>query len=1039
MATENYIAESIKAYNESHYLVEIELTGTGSLYDANKTLYISDTYITIGTTYYEGILLSSFDIFREIVVGSISELQTINIELSNCTRMQFFKASGSDNRMSDLLPHFYFVGAKVTIRKWYTNLSDIDDAEVVFQGDIRDFSYDTNKINFNVASFLRIDTEIPYVKVTLDDYSDAPSESIGQVIPHVYGAFEAIDWSDTDNNAYSNSWPIPFIKPNSVLTKLIKVEQKDIKLLIAAHKVKHADLDLQYPNALFIWDNNSKLLAHLHCSDHAYSGNTEPSYLSLNPSQNKALIYADWIIPFAEIGANYSVVAGNDYSAIINYDDSDYVSMAAGDILVLKTGTVPKGIAEIINITEIQLVAEISNVSGSSPYGHGIYFNDGYNNGAGGNDFNTGGITGNGIINNNLITFKGAKGIRSDQDDQDDPWKFSDIASYEFGIKCNTGCSFRIHWMYLIVRRAPYSEIAATRTSIHKHTKIKKNFFGKEIFRITTEKKDTDKVDAQFQDSPFFCGLPDGGRMFGQWIDRGFRVNGYDEDDLIENPVYIIESILRDILHFSDDEIFYPSFDELANTLFGYLKDWKFSGGIYEVQSARDIIDNLLQQCHCSLFKEDGKWVIVKENVVSYCLNETTGDNLLNNPSFETAGGGGADVFANWTEENYDATYRIILQDGATSTDGSYSCKLQAAANDGTTDFAVRQSIPLTGDTWYRLTFDYYYYSRTQGELEFFIYDGTNAEYLTPVEYLEIITYDWKSVTINFKCNTTSANTIIQVGIENETNGIAYFDNFDLREISSAHMLDHVKSFSKNFKIEMMDIDTIITGIDVKYHKDIVQDNYCKNAYCRTEKKLVSYLAEDLTTDECVISVEDGSVFTAGDFIQYNNEINRVLSISTNDLTLYNSATIRTQYKGTKAATHNLSDAIYIIDDNSDDGDGSTADTAKELLCTMASWRYHVVNNIELECDWIYDKDTAVLLRDELIDIHTVKRHRLRFSATLAASHWKLGSIITIDSSVTNASNFLLYNGATWNAKYFRIKQKTYRNNGIDIVATELL
>lgn len=43
------------------------------------------------------------------------------------------------------------------------------------------------------------------------------------------------------------------------------------------------------------------------------------------------------------------------------------------------------------------------------------------------------------------------------------------------------------------------------------------------------------------------------GRMFGKWIDDNSRDNGYDQGDLIQNPIYIIESILRDELFVERD------------------------------------------------------------------------------------------------------------------------------------------------------------------------------------------------------------------------------------------------------------------------------------------------------------------------------------------------------------------------------------------------------------------------------------------------------------------------------------------------------
>ncbi len=56
------------------------------------------------------------------------------------------------------------------------------------------------------------------------------------------------------------------------------------------------------------------------------------------------------------------------------------------------------------------------------------------------------------------------------------------------------------------------------------------------------------------------------GRTFGSWIDDVGRVNDYNAGDLIEDPVYIIESILRDELGMTDVEINRDSFDDAADS-----------------------------------------------------------------------------------------------------------------------------------------------------------------------------------------------------------------------------------------------------------------------------------------------------------------------------------------------------------------------------------------------------------------------------------------------------------------------------------------
>lgn len=57
------------------------------------------------------------------------------------------------------------------------------------------------------------------------------------------------------------------------------------------------------------------------------------------------------------------------------------------------------------------------------------------------------------------------------------------------------------------------------------------------------------------------------GRMFGTWIDEGGRSNTYNANDLIEDPAFIIESILRDELGLASADIDTASFDAAANSM----------------------------------------------------------------------------------------------------------------------------------------------------------------------------------------------------------------------------------------------------------------------------------------------------------------------------------------------------------------------------------------------------------------------------------------------------------------------------------------
>jgi len=55
------------------------------------------------------------------------------------------------------------------------------------------------------------------------------------------------------------------------------------------------------------------------------------------------------------------------------------------------------------------------------------------------------------------------------------------------------------------------------------------------------------------------------GREFGAWIDDSSRSNSYNQGDLIEDPAFIVESLLRDELSLDNSDIDVASFDAAAN------------------------------------------------------------------------------------------------------------------------------------------------------------------------------------------------------------------------------------------------------------------------------------------------------------------------------------------------------------------------------------------------------------------------------------------------------------------------------------------
>jgi len=124
------------------------------------------------------------------------------------------------------------------------------------------------------------------------------------------------------------------------------------------------------------------------------------------------------------------------------------------------------------------------------------------------------------------------------------------------------------------------------------------------------------------------------GRKYGAWIDTidsGARNSkngdaadpGYAANDLIENPVYIIESILRSELSLDSSttgaDIDITSFDYSGNTTNGYLgdiyedavSDVKFAFSQYKFINSKDMLERLGRLCFSYVFiGGDGKFKI---------------------------------------------------------------------------------------------------------------------------------------------------------------------------------------------------------------------------------------------------------------------------------------------------------------------------------------------------------------------------------------------------------------------------------------------
>ena len=109
------------------------------------------------------------------------------------------------------------------------------------------------------------------------------------------------------------------------------------------------------------------------------------------------------------------------------------------------------------------------------------------------------------------------------------------------------------------------------------------------------------------------------GREYGAWVDADSRNNGYNEAALVENPVYIIEDILRNECGLTSTQIDYATFDTSGNTTDGYIEDAlsdavgdiKFAFSNYKFINSKELIEGIGRQCCSYVFLGgDGKFRI---------------------------------------------------------------------------------------------------------------------------------------------------------------------------------------------------------------------------------------------------------------------------------------------------------------------------------------------------------------------------------------------------------------------------------------------
>ena len=124
------------------------------------------------------------------------------------------------------------------------------------------------------------------------------------------------------------------------------------------------------------------------------------------------------------------------------------------------------------------------------------------------------------------------------------------------------------------------------------------------------------------------------GREYGAWVDADSRNNGYNSGALIENPVYMIEDILRTELSLSSSNIDYASFDVAGNTTNGEIGNVfnlavgsiEYAFSQYRFIDGWALCQEIAANCGCVLYQSgDGTVKItVRERDEDYTASDRT-------------------------------------------------------------------------------------------------------------------------------------------------------------------------------------------------------------------------------------------------------------------------------------------------------------------------------------------------------------------------------------------------------------------------------
>ena len=578
---------------------------------ASDFIGVSDQHRVDGTDIYHGIVANWGSYSQSLDFFSFTtSIGNMSVKLINTD------ASIQGGRFSDLFSTLNFAN-----RKWElflnTNSAGTYDtsARMIGTGIISgNIQYDTKYINLSLLDKgVTYHRQLPKNIVTSASYPNAPEKNINKPIPMSYGNFhdrEDVGTIPTSGANFDRHFTYKF--PAIVVDEWDE-DNARVKALIDSVVVNELDTENVY----------------MKIGDHYGACN------SSNVIKDESNFYVtatgvDWkvYVPLQphgtyDGGSNYDNMIDNSFSGSpYNLSQSGAGATSVG----FRVGKLPNlGV-----FTSAKLLCDFGNFTGSAP---AINFRLSAGAGAGGDTKDT--ITWNGGDDNPTAT-----GFFDTN--QQTAW---DVETEIFLTIDNSGGSGKmsvdINEVGLEFQVKPSQTFTVEKTEEQVYFDYLSPFYDKGDLsgEAVQKRKKIVTTSTEVPQSADYLFASGKGREFGSWVDADSRNNGYNSGDLIPNPIYMIEDILRTELGLTSSEIDYELFDTAGNTTDGEIGvvladavgDVKYAISQNTFIDSQDLINKISKQALCWVWASgDGRMKIRSSLLPTTYSTSYTANKVIN-------------------------------------------------------------------------------------------------------------------------------------------------------------------------------------------------------------------------------------------------------------------------------------------------------------------------------------------------------------------------------------------------------------------------